>query len=145
MFEYTLYTPRGIRASLSFRRPCTEPDSILGVEECLLLSVGDGLDGKKGRAHGGFNSLMLDHISGAAAYNVRPDPIPPATATITVDFKAPIATPCVVLCRGWVIETSGRKIWVKGLIEGEGGSVCASSRSLFISARPTEMATGEKL
>ena len=62
MFEHTLYSDRGIRAHLSFRRPCKEADAIRPLEECFLLSVGDGVDGKTGRAHGGFNSLMLDHM-----------------------------------------------------------------------------------
>ena len=45
MFQYTLYTDRGIRAFLSFRRPTKEPDSIFSWEDCFLLSVGDGVDG----------------------------------------------------------------------------------------------------
>lgn len=65
MFEWTLYGERGIRAHLSFRRPCKEPDSVKDMEECFLLSIGDALDGKTGRAHGGLSSILLDHISGA--------------------------------------------------------------------------------
>lgn len=66
MFEWTLYGERGIKAHLSFRRPCKEPDSIKDMEECFLMSIGDALDGKTGRAHGGLASIILDHISGAS-------------------------------------------------------------------------------
>lgn len=64
MFEWTLYGERGIRAHLSFRRPCKEPESIKDMEECFLISIGDALDGKTGRAHGGLSSILLDHIAG---------------------------------------------------------------------------------
>jgi hypothetical protein len=60
MFQYSLYTDRGIRGHLSFRRPSKETESIYPWEECFLISVGDGVDGATGRAHGGFNSLLLD-------------------------------------------------------------------------------------
>lgn len=72
MFEYTLYSDRGIRAHLSFRRPCREPESADGREACFLISIGDGVDGKTGRAHGGFNGVILDHISGNVAHNIAP-------------------------------------------------------------------------
>lgn len=72
MFEYTLYSDRGIRAHLSFRRPSKEPEAADGQEACFLISIGDGVDGKTGRAHGGFNGILLDHISGHIANNAAP-------------------------------------------------------------------------
>jgi len=139
MFEYTLYTERGIRAHLLLRRPCSEPDSILSTEYCTLLSIGDGLDGKAGRAHGGFNALILDQVSGAVTRHARQVRVPPATSTITIDYKAPISTPSVILCRAWACEMSGRKIWVKAAIEDEKGRLFASSKSLFIYAKQTNV------
>jgi len=145
MFEYTLYSERGIRAHLLLQRPCSEPDSILPTEDCMLISIGDGLDGKAGRAHGGFNALILDQISGGLAHRARPVRIPPATATITIDYKAPISTPAVILLRAWAYELVGRKIWVKGVIEDENGKLLASSKSLFIYARESDFEALEKL
>ena len=145
MFEYTLYSERGIRAHLLLQRPTSEPDSILPTEDCMLISIGDGLDGKAGRAHGGFNALILDQISGGLAHRARPVRIPPATATITIDYKAPISTPAVILLRAWAYELVGRKIWVKGVIEDEKGNLLASSKSLFIYARETDLEAIEKL
>lgn len=135
LFEVTLYNDRALRAHLSFYRPCKEPDAVKDWEECFLLSIGDGLDGKTGRAHGGFNSLVLDQLAGSCAHHAAPNPIPPATATITIDFKAPIDTPCVVLCRGWATKIERRKIFVRAIIENGTGKLLASSNSLFISAR----------
>ena len=137
MFEQTLYTPRAIRVHLSFRRPSKEPNSVSQFEDCFLVSLGDGLDGQAGRAHGGFNSLLLDHISGHAAYHADPDPLSPATATMTTDYKAPIKTPCVVLARAWVVEHIGRKCWVSAVMEDGEGKAYAASKALFIAARKT--------
>src|SRR5258708_5111256 len=67
MFAQTLYTPHGIRSQVNLKRPATEPDSILDWEFNFLISLGTGLDGKTGRAHGGLNALLVDHITGTMA------------------------------------------------------------------------------
>ncbi|KAK0269748.1 hypothetical protein LTR35_014640 [Friedmanniomyces endolithicus] len=140
MFNTTLYRPGAISAHISFSRPATAPDALPGNggivnEQCMLLSLGHALDGKPGRAHGGFNSLVLDQLCGKAAHYAAPNAIPPATATLTVDYRAPVGTPCVVLARAWVVEVSGRKIWVSGVLEDGEGVVLASGRALFIAGR----------
>lgn len=139
MFEYTLYSERGIRAHVSFRRPCKEPDAVHPQEDCFLLSLGDGLDGVAGRAHGGLNALILDHLSGHAAHYGSSNPIPPATATMFTDYKAPVSTPCVVLARAWAVEVSGRKVWVKAVLEDSNKRVCAVAKCLFIAAKPQKL------
>ena len=138
MFEWTLCSDRGIRAHLSFERPCPELDSIRPLEACFLISIGDGLDGRTGRAHGGFNSLILDHISGLAAYQANPADRSPATAHLATDYKAPVSTPCVILARGWVIELSGRKVWVRAVIQDGDGKVLASGKALFVAAKTSQ-------
>ncbi|TKA82496.1 hypothetical protein B0A55_01242 [Friedmanniomyces simplex] len=135
MFNTILYQPGAINAHVSFRRPCTEPDAPRGDEQCMLLSVGHNVDGMVGRAHGGFNSLILDQLCGGAAYHAVPNAIPPATATLTVDYKAPVSTPCVVLARAWMTEIAGRKLWVRGVLEDGEGKVLASGKALFIAGR----------
>ena len=140
IFERTLFTPSNIRAHIGFMRPSSEPDSVLGVEVGLLMSVGDGIDGAKGRAHGGFNSLVLDQLSGSAAQLTRSaEPVPPATATLNVVFKAPVPTPSVVLCRGWATKVEGRKVWTKAVLEDGKGKVYASCTSLFIAMRSSAL------
>ena len=51
MFERTLAIPEGIRAHLSFNRPCAEEDAVTRIEECWLLSVGHDIAGAAGRTH----------------------------------------------------------------------------------------------
>ncbi len=137
MFLRTLYTDHAIRAQINFQRPTKEPDAIKPVEYCYLLSVGDGVDGKTGRAHGGFDALVLDQMLGSVAGQASGSEAP-ATATMTVDYKGPVVTPGVILCRGWPIEVSGRKIWVKAVMEDGTGKVLASGKALFVSARQSK-------
>ena len=142
MFEKTLGGQEGIRAHLSWNRPSREPDAVTGVEECWLLSCGEEVDGRRGRAHGGFNALVLDQISGSVSHHARPQPEPPATATLTIDYKAPVSTPCTILLRAWIIEKTGRKVWVKATIENGDGVTCCASKGLFVFPRSQ---TDEKL
>lgn len=139
MFAVTLSTDRALRARVAFRRPCKAPDAIRQTEDCWLVSIGDGLDGKAGRAHGGFNAMILDQVTGSCAHHTVPNPNPPATATMTVDYKAPIDTPAVLLARAWVIELTGRKIWVRAVIEDGDGKVLATAKCLFVSARTSAL------
>lgn len=136
MFLTTLYSPssNAIRAQINFRRSTSEADAVTDTEYCYLMSLGDGLDGKRGRAHGGISSLVLDQMTGTTAAMVSGSTAP-ATATMTVDYKAPVDTPGVVLCRGWVVERSGRKTWVRAQIEDGEGRCLASAKALFISPR----------
>ncbi|KAK4547540.1 hypothetical protein LTR36_000497 [Oleoguttula mirabilis] len=140
MFNTTLNTSHAIKARLFFRRPSPEPDAAVQREEsCMLLSVGDGVDGKAGRAHGGFNALILDQVTGVCAHHAAPGANPPATATMTVDYKAPISTPGVILARAWATEHTGRKIWCRAVIEDGEGKVLASGKALFICPRPSAL------
>ncbi|KXT08070.1 hypothetical protein AC579_3806 [Pseudocercospora musae] len=137
LFDSTLSHETGLRARLLFRRPTSEPDSVVKHETCQFMSVGEGIDGRSGRGHGGFTSLVLDHLTGTVAKVENPaaDGEPPATVTITVDYKAPVRTPCIILLRSWPIEISGRKAWMKGVVEGEDGKPYATAKALFINLK----------
>ena len=135
MFEKTLSGPDKIKAHLSFNRPTKEREASRPLEECFLMSIGQGIDGKTGRAHGGFNALILDQISGSCAHHANPDALPPATATMTTDYRLPVSTPCVVLARAWMIHAEGRKMWINSVLEDSEGKVLASAKTLFIRAR----------
>lgn len=146
MFAQTLYNPGSdaIRAQINFTRPFAgeTPDPrrkdgsgiekpITADEYCYLLSLGPGIDGLRGRAHGGFNALILDNITGTLA-SMLGNSTAPATARLEVDYVAPIVTPGVVLARAWAVERTGRKTWVKGVIEDKDGKVLARGKALYI-------------
>ena len=139
MFEKTLNGPDGIRAHLSFTRPSRQSDAIHGKEECWLMSIGHEIDGRRGRSHGGFNAVVLDQISGSVSHYSDPGPEPPATATLTIDYKAPVSTPCVIFVRGWIISIEGRKVWVRAVIENGEGLVLCASKALFVFPKPQKL------
>lgn len=64
MLAKTLWTDHGIRAYVPFKRTTTERAEKYPDEYCMLMSLGDGLDGMIGRAHGGFNALVIDQLTG---------------------------------------------------------------------------------
>lgn len=136
MFNYTLAHPTGIKARVLLRRPCKEPDSVTGHEDVYILAIGTGLDGATGRAHGGLSSVLMDHLLGTTAHrDGGAKKFPPATATMTVDYKNPVMTPTVVLARAWSTEISGRKIWLRGCLENESGTPYVTAKALFINPR----------
>ncbi|KAJ9603117.1 hypothetical protein H2200_012412 [Cladophialophora chaetospira] len=138
VFLQTFYRADGIRAQITFERVTSEPDAILRWEHCFLMSLGPGLDGKAGRAHGGFIASIMDHIAGSVAVRVSRSHYPP-TANLIVDYAAPVNTPRVVLCRAWAVERSGRKTLVRGCIEDADGLVLARGRALFIDQKPEKI------
>jgi thioesterase superfamily protein 4 len=68
-------------------------------------------------------------------YAVSTD-IPPATASLAMNYRAPIKTPGIVLARATVSKVDGRKVWVKAAIEDGKGGVFADGEALYIIARP---------
>lgn len=146
LFARTLASPdsNALRTFVMFTRPTEHPAAIAitpsetPIEQCMLVSLGDGADGKSGRAHGGLNALLLDHLLGRTA-SVSSGSTAPATATMTIDYKAPVDTPGVVLVRGWPTSIEGRKVWVSGVIEDGEGGVKAQGKALFIKERDKKL------
>jgi thioesterase superfamily protein 4 len=68
-------------------------------------------------------------------YAVSTD-IPPATAKLTVNYRAPIKTPGIVLARATINKVDGRKVWIRATIEDGEGGVFADGEALYIIARP---------
>ena len=136
MVAESLCTEKTIRAWIHFRRFVPETNM---YEHCLLLSLGTGLDGKFGRAHGGFNALLIDHVAGMCASAETNLDQPPATANLNMDYRAPINTPGLVLCRASMNSIDGRKIRVKATIEDETGKILAEGTVLYIAARPKKL------
>ena len=79
--------------------------------------------------------MILDQITGVCAIQEGPRGVMPATATLSVDYKAPIATPGVVLARAWPTEVVGRKMWITAVIEDGEGKELASGKALYVFPR----------
>lgn len=62
-----------------------------------------------------------------------------ATATMTVDYKAPIYTPGLIFARGWAVAKEARKLWVRATIEDAEGRLLARAKALFIDQNPVKL------
>jgi thioesterase superfamily protein 4 len=126
----TLSTEETIRAWQSFYR-APGPSDKYG-EVLNLISLGDGVNGHVDTSHGGFIGVLLDEALGVAAENSRPPGKSTMTAYLKIDYKKPLRTPGIVLCRARLEKKEGRKIWVKGQIEDGEGNVLSTAEALFL-------------
>jgi len=130
LFADTLWTDKTIRAHQSFYKQ-PPVSQAFGGELRVLLSFGPGLDGYPGMCHGGLLTLIFDDaIHELAALEI---PEKAVTVTLSVNFRRPVLTPAVVLCRAWMEkEPQGRKGWVKATIEDGKGGVHASAEGFIL-------------
>ena len=98
----------------------------------MVLKLGSGVNGHVDICHGGFVSLLLDEVIGTAAENVRQPDKSTMTAYLKVDYKKPVPTPGLVLCRAWIETTEGRKMFGRGTVEDGEGTVMATGEALFV-------------
>ena len=112
----------------------------------MLFSLGCGVDGITGTAHGAIVALMLDEAMGQLAAEVfgRHNIV---TARLDVAFKRRLNTPRVVLAktfmkegeeeakRGSVRGENKGKLEIMGRVEDEEGDVFAEGRSIFVGLR----------
>ncbi|KAF2209856.1 hypothetical protein CERZMDRAFT_99916 [Cercospora zeae-maydis SCOH1-5] len=102
-------------------------------EIIVIISLGRGLDGHPGLAHGGTIAALFDECLGLGA--VRTLTRPSMTGQLTIKYKAPVPTPSVVLVRCSASKHEGRKAWISGTIEDGMGTVYAEGEALFIMQR----------
>ncbi len=128
----TLASHETVRIWQAFYKPSYSPTSAPG-EFLFILSLGAGLNGHPNTLHGGAISLIFDETTSQVAYYHRSPDVRSYTATLTVDFKRPVPTPGLILCRAWLDSRSkGRKLWVQGTLEDGKGGVYALAQALFI-------------
>ncbi|OCK83586.1 hypothetical protein K432DRAFT_379363 [Lepidopterella palustris CBS 459.81] len=122
-----MFHPRAVRAYKLLLRPETGSTS---METYLLVSVGDGLDGANERIHGGFTCALLDQVFGFLVVQ-RLESSAPATVELTIRFKKPVRTPCVMLARAQIQEEGEGRVKVKGTVEDGMGLVYAEGEGTF--------------
>ncbi|KAF2166417.1 hypothetical protein M409DRAFT_54768 [Zasmidium cellare ATCC 36951] len=140
LFNRTLATLDTLRACQSFLRlrPVKEnenPDTDDGKkkEALLVASMGHGLDGHPGLAHGGTIATLFDEGLSLGALQVLDKAF--MTAHSFIKYKAAVPTPSVVLLRCYCEKWEGRKAWIKGTMEDGEGKIYAEAESLFIIAK----------
>jgi acyl-coenzyme A thioesterase PaaI-like protein len=137
----SLNGPECVRAVLSFHRfprstSCPPAAASYAHHEArMIFSLGSGLDGHSGFAHGAVIGLLIDEVMGQCVATVFGRSI--VTAELNVQFKKMLPTPSVVLCRAWIEEEpAGRKIRLKATVEDGEGGLFATGGGLFILVKP---------
>ncbi|OAQ62427.1 thioesterase superfamily domain-containing protein [Pochonia chlamydosporia 170] len=97
-----------------------------------LLALGTGVNGHADVAHGGLLALILDEITGNVVELYRGEGMSGYTASLKIDFRRPVRTPGVLLCRSWLERREGRKLWVRGRVEDGEGGLYAEGESLWV-------------
>ena len=148
-----LFNERSIPAVQTFIKRHPSPNNACAphnhhdIEIYMLVSLGRGVEGIAGTAHGGVVALMLDEVMAHLASEVfGRDSI--MTKNLNVEFKRRLDTPRVVLARAYMEggeeEFKGgdfggkgrRKVKIRGRIEDGEGGVFAEGTSVFVKLRP---------
>jgi acyl-coenzyme A thioesterase PaaI-like protein len=85
-------------------------------------------EGAWGALHGGAVTALFDEVLGKVAVHMGTIA---ATATLTVDFRAPIILPAEIEIRGWCEKLEGRKLHLRADLRS-GGLVAAEAHGLWI-------------
>jgi acyl-coenzyme A thioesterase PaaI-like protein len=85
-------------------------------------------EGAPGFAQGGVVSAAIDDAMGAVLVLLKR---PAVTASLTVDFRAPVLLGRELAMRAWCDEVDGRKLHMRGEVR-EGDVVVADARALFL-------------
>jgi uncharacterized protein (TIGR00369 family) len=98
------------------------------------LKIGTRLNGYGGVVHGGVISLVLDTALGFACIGLLEDEDSIAvTASLKIDFLAPLKEGSEAVVRVYLDRIEGRKLFFAAILENKDGSVVyAEAKSLFI-------------
>jgi acyl-coenzyme A thioesterase PaaI-like protein len=124
----TLNSKETFRAFRIFTLHLESPGNLFPWTECMLVSLGDGMDMDHGRLAGGITATIFDTVLAMAAMKAHGTPM---TIKLEVQYKRPVQTPCVVLCNVWVIKIEGRWCWLTGVLENGEGKVYATCNAVF--------------
>ncbi|KAH6682796.1 HotDog domain-containing protein [Halenospora varia] len=139
----TLNTPKTVKACVTFLR-YIKPKSKEEMQERgetkenpflevgAILDLQSGVNGFAKTVHGGFIGVVLDEVCATAANMQAKHGA--LTVSLTVNFKQPLYTPQIVVCRGRIVKKEGKKLFSKGSFEDKDGNILALSDGIFILA-----------
>lgn len=85
--------------------------------------------GPAGIVHGGAIAAVLDEAMTAAVFHIGD---PAFTASMTIDYRAPLPTGMKATITGWLERADGRKRFLRGHIHDADGNLYAEASALFI-------------
>ncbi|MCJ1251652.1 hypothetical protein MMC30_008887, partial [Trapelia coarctata] len=119
-----------------------------GKNAVILYYLGKNVCGHPGIVHGGLLATILDEGLARCCFPALPNKVG-MTASLKVEYKAPVPAESFVVLRAETRKVEGRKAWVVGRVESlpaegtEGGKVFVEAEALFI--EPRQAATMSKL
>ena len=110
-----------------------------GEELVSLCYLSTDVCGHAGLVHGGLLGTMMDEGLARCCFAALPNKIG-VTASLKVDYRAPVKAGSYVIIRAKTKKVEGRKAWVTGRMEtlGEGleaGKLLVEAEGLFIEPR----------
>lgn len=87
--------------------------------------------GPPGYAHGGLSAAVLDEVMGAAVWQAG---YTVAAAKIEVNYRKPVSLGCLIRTKGYVTQRRGRKIYARGDICLQDGTLLVDGKGLFVIA-----------
>jgi len=115
-----------------------------GSEMVGVFYLGRSLCGHPGIVHGGMLATILDEGLARTCFNALPNKVG-MTATLTVDYRAPVKAEQWVVLRGRTTKVDGRKAWVEGTIasldkDGNSGKTLVEGRAMFVEPKNAKLA-----
>ena len=87
--------------------------------------------GPPGHAHGGLSAAVLDEVMGAAVWQAG---YTVAAAKIEVNYRKPVPLEKLITTKGYITRRRGRKIYARGEIYLEDGTLLVEGKGLFVIA-----------
>ena len=87
--------------------------------------------GPPGHAHGGLSAAVLDEVMGAAVWQAG---YTVAAAKIEVNYRKPVPLETLITTKGYITRRRGRKIYARGEIYLEDGTLLVEGKGLFVIA-----------
>jgi acyl-coenzyme A thioesterase PaaI-like protein len=115
-----------------------------GSEMVGIFYLGRSLCGHPGIIQGGLLATLLDEGLARTCFNALPNKVG-MTATLTVDYRAPVVAEQWVVLIGKTTKVEGRKAWVEGYMatldkDGKYGKPLVEGRGLFVEPRNAKLA-----
>lgn len=96
-------------------------------ESLVLVHLGRNLCGHTGIVHGGMTAALFDEALARTGVMNMPQRVG-FTASMTVEYRAPVRADQFVAMKTRVARKEGKKVWIEGVLEDLSGNVLAEAK-----------------
>ncbi|WP_435199282.1 PaaI family thioesterase [Janibacter sp. GS2] len=117
---------------VGMRNPLAPPLTVTGDDEGSMSSTFTptaAYEGPPGCLHGGMIAAVLDQVIGSAPARIGR---PGLTAYLNTTYRRPTLLGVEHVCRGWIEQVEGWKVYARGDIRDPQGRVTAQAEALFV-------------